>query len=479
MKKIRLYIATICLFALACTEDKGTYNYEPLNDVSITGIDLGYAILHGQPIAIEPQVKQERFADERILEYVWYAYDPATTLKSADTLAFTKNLKIDSLHLDPKEYTLVFKVKDLSSGIFYDYTAMLSVKGFPDGLQVLSNKEGDAQVSILRGTEEGLSDFEAYKAKHNGEIAGTNPVAIRGINEFMRRGKPHRVVIACNDENLGVYVAGNTFEKVIPVSDAFGSINAPESLTGLLGKCNSWGYVTGVFGGNGNLYTTNQPGGIFGEECNFNYEFANYSEKFTALYQDRSYILYNTDTKGFGLTDSWGTQISPIPPADDPEVPFDVSNTGLDVIYGKTVSAYSMGVFVDPATEQKYLLALQEKTAAFKTELSAENIETATQFEFMNTKQVMYYASGNTIYVYDIVAEKNLYTYNLPAGKTVDLMKVSEQDGLLFVGFGDGTNAANSSSVHILLLDLDGEILDVYEAYDNKFGKIIDFFENY
>ncbi len=475
MKKVITCIVTIILLA-ACSEDKGTYGYKLLNEVRITGIQEAYEIIDGDPFSITPEIEQAYDKDESILKYMWYIYDASTAQGSADTLSHTKNLQIETLVREAKTYKLVFKVTDTSTGIFYTYNANLTIKGFTDGLYVLSNNNDEAQVAILRGTAEGVSSFNAYKTRNN-EIAGTNPVSISGINKYMKYGKPYRFILLCNDETFGVYAGGGDFKKTINIKEAFTDITGtpPANVTGTLGKLNTSNSAAGVFG-DSKLYTTFQPGGIFGEECAMSYSFDSISPHFKA-FTGMGYVLYNTGTKGFGLTDNWGTKITFYPATTGPEDAFDISNTGLDVIYGKTVGDYRMGVFVD-SVGQKYILALNGIAPGFKKELNSENINNATIFEFLNQKEILYYAYKNVIYTYDVTAEKVLYSYEIPKEAVVDYMEISQEDTKLYVGFSDGSNATNAGSVHILNIDLDGEILDVYEAYENKFGRVVDFFEN-
>lgn len=481
MKKIIYYLAIIILVVASCTEDKGTYDYVDLNEVQISDVTDAYVALSEAPFSIYPTIDQKLTPDESVLHYLWYAFVSGTQLYSADTLSYEKDLELESLMLDPKMYELVFRVTDTSTGIYYDTRSSLTVKGFPDGLQVLSDNAGAAQVSILRGTEEGISDFEAYKAKNNNESAGSNPVFLAGINKMMRSGKPYRIAVYCNDANLGVYTDGNNLEKTITVGDAFQNVSAPQTIDGTLGLLSTgFGvpYTTGVFG-DGKLFTTFQPGGFYGDECAFMYSFDDVSPKFKAAVVMGGFVLFNTATTGFAEIDGWGSTVTDYPPIDDPEAPFDRTNTGLSPLYGKKVSDYAMGIFEDPADNKKYILGLLNKEAAFKTEVDGDDLSNATLFEFMNSKQVLFYAAANKIYTYDIVANKVLYTYTASEGVTIDCMKVSRDDKKLFIGMGDNSNDANAGSVHILDVDLDGEILGVYEAYDNKFGKVVDFFENY
>jgi len=473
MKNFIYYIAVIILVAASCTEDKGTYDYVDLNEVTISGVEEQYITLSEAPFAITPTIEQKLHNDESVLEYLWYAYKQGSQLYSADTLAFTKDLDLESLILNPEEYYLVFRVTDTSSGIYYDNRSEMSVKGFPDGLQVLSNNANNAQVSILRGVGDGMSDFAAYKLKNSNKAAGTNPVGIVGINQFMRSGKPAQIAILCNDDNLGTYVTGSSLEKTINVIDAFQFIDAPTSVSDNLDQGL---YVSGIFGDN-KLYTGDQP--RMGADVSLRYVFDDVSPNFKAVNPLNSMVFVNPVTTGFCEMGYWGSSVNPYPPSTIEEAPFDRTNTGLSPLYGKKVDQYAMGVFEDPADSKRYILALLDKEAAFKKEMAGDDLANATIFEFMNSKQVLLYAFENKIYTYDVVANKVLYTYEAPDGVTIDCMKISNDDKKLFVGFGDGTNDTNSGSVHILNVDMDGEILSVNEAYDNKFGKVVDFYENY
>lgn len=478
MKNIAIYMWLACFSVVACTEDIGTYDYVSLNDVEISGIEKTYYVVSGMPFAITPETSRLLNDNDSDLEYMWYAYTSGQMTK-ADTLSHQKDLSLDKMLLEPATYVLAYKIKDTSTGVFYSAESSLNVKGFSDGLYVLSNRNGDAQVAILRGEEEGESDFDAYKLI-NGEIVGTNPVGIIGIKKNMTMGaKPVRIAIGCNDETLGAYVSGSTFEKTVTIASTFNTIDKPSSITGVIASPHTLGNsLAGVFDGDGHLYTASLPGYMNKPECDFWRKLDTFSDKFRASYNSTTcFMLYNTTTKGFGITDSWGQSVTMLPVSSDASVPFDVTNTGLEALYGKACGDYSMGVFEDSSS--RYILALSGTDAAFKIEIAGSNVAEANKFEFLNAKQILFYAAGNKIYTYDIVARSVMYEYSLPEGKVVDQLVVSQDDKTLFVGFSDGTNAIDGGSVHLLNIDLDGELLGVAEKYDNKFGQVVGFFENY
>ncbi|MFV0553923.1 MAG: PKD-like family lipoprotein [Mangrovibacterium sp.] len=510
MKKIFLYMTAVALTVGACTEDKGTYDYTDLNEVKILGMEDAYEAKSGEAFTITPELDYPATITESEMEFLWYAYLETDLKSGVDTLSFERDLDIDSLTLGSNDYTLVYKVFDTKTGIYYKHTSNLDVSGFADGLHVLSNKAGNAQVSILRGVGEGLSDFNAYADANDGAVAGAKPVAIQGVKKYMvRTTDPVRMAIVCNDATMGVYANINDFKKtttlaaitqftnpMLPpptgMSSVVGFMAMPNASSGCLGIFLSAPMMgLNAFIGGVPIQPDEIPlrivdniEGNYGGSLTGGVNTAGFSPNFQVAYGSGGgqAMFYSMSTRGFYLTTSTSTDKINAIIADEEateEPVFDVTNTGLDVIYGKKVDVYSMGVFKDPSdATKKYILALSGIVPAMKFEIEGENMGVATHFEFMNAKQIMYYAYENKIYTYDLTAKRVKYTYELPEGALVDKIEMSADDESLFVGFSDGTTTANTGSVHVLELDLDGEILSVKEEYNNKFGKIVDFFEN-
>jgi len=469
MKNLTLFIIAVIITLSSCTEDKGTYDYTPLNEVVIGDVGDHYLALSEKPFEIHPTIEQSVNADEGVLEYLWYSYENFQT-DGADTLGFEKDLVFDELPLMPNSYNLVLKVTDTSTGIFYNYKSILDVKGFPDGLHVLSNSNGDAQLSIIRG--EGINDYEAYKLK-NGEVAGTDPVCIKSVYKS-RNSSPYQFAILCNDNGLGVFTEPYNFEKIAPITDSYGSSDdVPSNVTGMFSVYNMFVGFCGIEGDN-NFYTGYLPGGWAGPNWSQLYIFENISTKYCIPNYPQN-VFFNQETTGFVAIDTWGYMLTPLP-GNDEDI-FDMSNTGLKVVYGKPVMEYGMGVFEDEVDGTKYLLGTLGYKPAFKKEIVETTIDDAVSYDFMNRKQVLLYAAGNSVYTYDVMANKLMYVCEFAS--EVTCIEVSTDDDKIFVGLSNGTNAANSGSIYVMDLDIDGEVLSVLESYEDVCGKIVDFNENY
>lgn len=62
MKKIQLIIWSILVLCVgACTEDKGDYDYTPLNDLVVQGIEKDYTVEQFSSLKIPVTINRERW----------------------------------------------------------------------------------------------------------------------------------------------------------------------------------------------------------------------------------------------------------------------------------------------------------------------------------------------------------------------------------------------------------------------------------
>ena len=73
MKKIQLIIWSILVLCVgACTEDKGDYDYIPLNDLVVQGIEKDYTVEQFSSLKIPVTITvKDGFSEDRY-EYLWY-----------------------------------------------------------------------------------------------------------------------------------------------------------------------------------------------------------------------------------------------------------------------------------------------------------------------------------------------------------------------------------------------------------------------
>lgn len=90
--RIKYFLASIIagmLILSACYDDKGNYDYQQLNEISISNIEQSYEkIALADSLIVQPEVTATIDAD---YDYMWYVINPD---QSYDTLSFTRNLAV-------------------------------------------------------------------------------------------------------------------------------------------------------------------------------------------------------------------------------------------------------------------------------------------------------------------------------------------------------------------------------------------------
>lgn len=185
MKKIQLIIWSILVLCVgACTEDKGDYDYTPLNDLVVQGIEKDYTVEQFSSLKIPVTITaKDGFSEDRY-EYLWYIWR-VNNAADPDTLSFKKDLDIE-VESVTGEYSMRYIVTDKETGVFYSTrTDLTIVNSYSKGLMALSEVEGNANVTFINVVNTVTED--AYE-KVNGEIAGRSPRGIfyTGEGEFTK-----------------------------------------------------------------------------------------------------------------------------------------------------------------------------------------------------------------------------------------------------------------------------------------------------
>lgn len=187
MKK---YIELFCLLAIAfvagCIDDRGNYDYIPMDEVfpvKITGLDTSYDCLVGDVIRATPEVSGVDGGKD--LKYTWYVYLRGIAFSAEDTLCHTKDLNW-LVNCDVNIYTLMFEVRDTVRDLFAKKTLNLTVStAYSTGWFVLEDDGTNTDVDVVMpdgkttenlmttfgsGRMEGKARKMVYKARHPQEI---------------------------------------------------------------------------------------------------------------------------------------------------------------------------------------------------------------------------------------------------------------------------------------------------------------------
>lgn len=122
MIKRLLYMVSAALLA-ACANDLGNYDYHDLSEPEITGVESDLSVLTFSRLQLTPELGGD-FPDSRY-SFEWRALSlsdaPAVTV-----LAQTRNLDYE-VTLAPGAYTLMFKVSENASGVYWQQSYNLQV----------------------------------------------------------------------------------------------------------------------------------------------------------------------------------------------------------------------------------------------------------------------------------------------------------------------------------------------------------------
>ena len=127
MKRMMMIMGVLLfVVAVACTEDKGNYDYIPLNELTLEGMAASYEVEQDSVLAIPMTITGKEGFSESDYDFVWYAWSESDEDAIPDTLSYEKDLHVVmSLPID--NYTLRFMATEKETGVYYSVHADLSV----------------------------------------------------------------------------------------------------------------------------------------------------------------------------------------------------------------------------------------------------------------------------------------------------------------------------------------------------------------
>lgn len=146
MKRI-IYTVLAAIIITSCYDDKGSYDYHDINEVTIDGLAAKYQVMTGvSTLKIEPKITTT-LGDESNLEYEWRAVVGYT---SSELIGTERNLEFP-VTLAPTSYTLYLRVIDKTTGVTAVKTAALEVgTPYTKGLMMIGQDGlGKTKVQML------------------------------------------------------------------------------------------------------------------------------------------------------------------------------------------------------------------------------------------------------------------------------------------------------------------------------------------
>ncbi len=232
------YFAGLLLLAFAatgCYEDKGNYDYEASNKVTIEFADPGPQIV-GTRMLYTPTISTQNTAAESDFEY-WWAHTGITTNNSAlfgdatqfDTICRTKQL--DYVPNTLGNNVLRFYVREKATGVITERPLTINVATqYQRGWMVLGEKDGQSILSFVNPGSELVDGVKTrkftpypdiYNTLFTNDPLGTGPALLR-----VQYGSDGSLVYVFQDDEP-VALSGNTFGKQRPFSGMFQTGSAP------------------------------------------------------------------------------------------------------------------------------------------------------------------------------------------------------------------------------------------------------------
>lgn len=209
MKKILSLVTIFPLLLLSCMEDKGSYEYNELNKITIEPIGNQVVHQYNEDFRIVPVIKQSNgMADHSNLSYRWningklWCTNPV--FDAVVTLAPTNNALMELFVFDDR------------TGIFTKSNFSLQVQSaLGEGLMVLGTSNGVTTLDYFRSDGQKILDMQN---SIEGGI-GSNPQNIY-YNEKV--GNIEAIVwCMCDDEKGGVIISATTLNKIANHNDWF------------------------------------------------------------------------------------------------------------------------------------------------------------------------------------------------------------------------------------------------------------------
>ncbi len=212
MKRVKNIILVVCsMFFIACSVDKGNYDYIDLNDIIFEEINNGSPIARstGDSIKIDPKFSRALdSSQESDLSYMW--------ILGGDTISFERNLRAivpNTLAVGSNPSRFIVKT---SNGMVYSTEFVLDVSnGYGFGYYILCENEDESstvyylpsQVELDKGATE-----EFKSTSYIGEIKlGNKPSRIAGDIKWNStlRGYFYDIFVATEEGSAPIIVTDN------------------------------------------------------------------------------------------------------------------------------------------------------------------------------------------------------------------------------------------------------------------------------
>lgn len=431
-----LSMALIGTMLYSC--QKETYNYSEVNTLSIKKDADTYEVQQRDILTIDPVISTSQ-TDGGPYTYEWLVYkdvdisdydiSAANPPNKAKKLSSDKKLNVEIM-LDPGVYHLQLTITDSKTNLKTYDQSTLTVNGkFYEGWLVTSNTSGKPTVSFVRKDGEVFLDVIGLSNKGMA-LSGKGLAAFSGVHKQLESVNVFTdqefYSFNANDFSL-IGTSGSLMEtKIAPIRSPHYAIN----------NINFDQYIVS----NGSVYGALTPYAYGG--------FGKYSSRFSGpdysvfpffMTGSKAYALfYDNKGKRF-LHNRYNTRFL----LEFASMPEEIVDGVVKVAYDvSAVGKTAVGIDKGPGNE--YFLVMKDDVdyylysvlpnnaspAGMKQKMThVPEIAKATSFAVSEANKQMYYAVGNTIYIYDILANSAKVAYQFPANTLIKDLKMFKSKG--------------------------------------------------
>lgn len=490
-------LCLILLLAMACRKDLGNYDYQAINEGTITNIQPSYTALRGSALSINPTLTftKDNTNDTSKYSYKWYTLDNSTTPVTKRNVSDTKKLNwIVSIPASTTPYDLLYEVTEKSTGLAVRKSTKLTVStNISDGWLVLNDINGKARLDFFNYVN---NDFQYY----NDVLASNSTLVLNGkpkLVYFYQRRDPFTSVIA-----KSIFVGTDQGTSIINTQDnTFGNYtNFTNSMTNYVPapyyaervKSQGGSYLAYLLDSKGQLFFENATVGLaFGTRVNrlSTGEDVNISPFIAEAYKNiTTYaLMYDVDNRRFLEHKNYATASSVPSTTSDLFVPGKMNMDLMYMDFTPAVSGQAFAILKNPANKV-YLARIVCNASSFNPqafdEVLAPEMTNATQFAIDPAEGYIMYLAGSKIYRYNPFDKTNAMVVDLGARK-VSLIKYQrivmshtnarymENAKKLIVCSYDEANPTTSGKMELFNVPNLNGALSLFKSFDGL-GKIID-----
>ena len=472
MKKITMIMGVLLLLVAACTEDKGNYDYVPLNKLTLEGMEESYQVEKDSAFAISMTITGETGFSEANYDFLWYAWNTLDEKSIPDTLSYEKNLDM-VMSLPIGEYTLRYVVTEKETGVYYAAEADLSViNSFSKGVVALSRIEGgDSDLTFINSVN--TVTKHAYKEANAGVSAGNGPLGIYYLGGTY--GTKNVLLISTEEKQMTVEPADFTDYRSL----AGWFYIEPEGVVEAMGTDGLYEYL--IIDGKAysrTVYSVANPTGMFDYKIAGEYDLAPF------VLEGSSIFFYDKEKHCFYFYPGWTGMIV----ATSVGSAFNAADTGMDMLYGQTFEEDMRAVMVDETGKRYMISGLQTAeydldlsgyqpmiNAQRKLEMTQGGAAEAVSFTISSKDpDFLYYAYDNQIVCVSMLNGMELGRTTLD--QNIDRIEFNDADNpeLLYVAVSDGSETTDSGSIYFFEMASNGALTEKAH-FENVCGKVVDF----